>query len=426
MGSKISVSVQKRAYRPNETITVSYNMKDIEYTSGSCWIGLIPHNITSDDEIVNDQHDVSYFHVHQKEGQGTLTTSRSGKYLIKCFSNDNGGERLSFDGRDDIVVGNDMACLYVSSNTYKSNEDVTVSYDLSNCYYKSGSCWIGLIPTHISSDNEEINDNHDVDYFHVHQNTGVGKLKTSQTGRYKIKCFANDSGGKYLGCTDREIIIEPKNEKIDVSVEKHSYRPNEGITVSYDMKDIEYTSGSCWIGLIPDNITSNDEVVNDSHDVSYFHVDEKQGKGTLSTCRSGKYLIKCFANDNGGKRLWFNGRNDIVVGNDMAGLYVSGVSLNKHRPNEEVIITYDLSNCYYKSGSCWIGLIPAHITSNKEETNDSHDVDYFHVRQNKGVCKLKTSRAGRYKIKCFANDSGGKYLGCANTEIMIENEDGNL
>eukprot|EP00486_Rosalina_sp_Unknown_P014424 CAMPEP_0201595708 /NCGR_PEP_ID=MMETSP0190_2-20130828/192622_1 /ASSEMBLY_ACC=CAM_ASM_000263 /TAXON_ID=37353 /ORGANISM="Rosalina sp." /LENGTH=1125 /DNA_ID=CAMNT_0048055787 /DNA_START=62 /DNA_END=3437 /DNA_ORIENTATION=+ len=213
MGNEaVSLSVPRQKYRPNDTITVKYDMKNATYTSGSCWIGLIPSHIQSTDEYENDNYDVCYFYVRESSGQGTLGRTPAGSYHIKCFANDGGGQYLgSVPGY--ITIGKDIASLTIAKSEHKPNEAISVTYDIRTCNYTSGSCWIGLIPSHIISTSEIVNDQHDVDYFHVSNDTGNGTLTTSQQGRYKIKCFANDNGGKYLACVERDVIIKDDEEE---------------------------------------------------------------------------------------------------------------------------------------------------------------------------------------------------------------------
>eukprot|EP01084_Bolivina_argentea_P071328 129710_1 len=85
------LSVKNITVAQNEPIKVSWNLSDINYTSGSCWIGLIPHTIINTDERSNENETVNQFIVYQNKGKNILTTSKVGIYYIKCFSSDNIG-----------------------------------------------------------------------------------------------------------------------------------------------------------------------------------------------------------------------------------------------------------------------------------------------------------------------------------------------
>jgi len=291
---------------PNESIEISYNLSQQTYDAGSCWIGLIPVNITSNEETVNDAHDVSYFHVSSEaRGSGTLQTSRVGAYRVKCFANDSGGAHISTLG--DIIY---VSYIKPSSTSFNEHDEIQVSYDFSSfdgqpeAIKFGGNNWVGIIPASIRQRDEVTNDSHDTNYFRMPQKVGQSSMvaRRSNTGGddYELRVFPRDDGGQQVGVgipiTIRQVHVLCTDVAADAVLS-----PGQVIEVSYNLKGQRYTAGSCWIGLVPASVESEEETVNDAHDVDYFHVQQADvGKGTLRTNTEGTYCIKCFADDSGG------------------------------------------------------------------------------------------------------------------------------
>ena len=202
-----TLTVENNMVHPNEAIEVSFDLKDNEFTPGSCWIGLIPHDINSRDEVINDQHDVDYFHVNSKTGKCTLRTSKIGIYHIKCFANDNGGKHIDTFSKTIYV-----SYIKIKNNksNFNENEQIEVLYNFESfnnkpeCIEFGGNNWIGIIPSNIKSREENINDQYDTNYFRMQTKNGINSM-TARRGsdenvnKFELRVFPRDNGGQQIG-----------------------------------------------------------------------------------------------------------------------------------------------------------------------------------------------------------------------------------
>jgi hypothetical protein len=82
------------------SVTVQYNFCDcvskpvIQAGHSRGWIGLVPIEIDSRDEVTNDIHDICFFWLSSICGTGVLQCPRSGVFEIRAFDTDAGGQQI--------------------------------------------------------------------------------------------------------------------------------------------------------------------------------------------------------------------------------------------------------------------------------------------------------------------------------------------
>ncbi len=94
-GGGVSLSIDKRSYRPGEQIKVTFTAP-ATYSSNA-WIGIIPSNIPHGSEATNDQHDVAYQYLKGMTS-GTLyftAPGNPGSYDMRMHDSDSNGTEVS-------------------------------------------------------------------------------------------------------------------------------------------------------------------------------------------------------------------------------------------------------------------------------------------------------------------------------------------
>ncbi|MBN1574186.1 MAG: hypothetical protein JW984_13395 [Deltaproteobacteria bacterium] len=94
-GGGVSLSIDKRSYRPGEQIRVTFTAP-ATYPSNA-WIGIIPSNIPHGSEATNDQHDVAYQYLKGMTS-GTLyftAPGNPGSYDMRMHDSDSNGTEVS-------------------------------------------------------------------------------------------------------------------------------------------------------------------------------------------------------------------------------------------------------------------------------------------------------------------------------------------
>jgi len=90
-----SLTLDKDSYKPGEMITVTFTA--LSTYDNTAWIGIIPSHIAHGDEVLNDQHDISYQYLNGI-ASGTLTftaPSTPGSYDMRMHDTDNSGKEVA-------------------------------------------------------------------------------------------------------------------------------------------------------------------------------------------------------------------------------------------------------------------------------------------------------------------------------------------
>ncbi|ETO35124.1 hypothetical protein RFI_01951 [Reticulomyxa filosa] len=159
--------------------------------------------------------------------------------------------------------------------------------------------WIGLIPAHVESREENANDNHDVNYFYSNKDSWC--LRGGEPGRYEIRWFPKDSQSEQIGVGIPIIINYFK-------VSDPWVYERGRIEITYDFTSFngkpEPLESNAWIGLVPVSVKSRSEEENDKHDICWFYLNsEKKGENVLSAPSEGLYEVRAFSKDNGGVQI---------------------------------------------------------------------------------------------------------------------------
>jgi hypothetical protein len=89
------LALDKTAYEPGETITVSFKVP--EGLSTSAWAGVVPSDVPHGSEATNDQHDIQYRYLRGST-TGTLsfdTPDQPGSYDIRLHDTAGGGTEIA-------------------------------------------------------------------------------------------------------------------------------------------------------------------------------------------------------------------------------------------------------------------------------------------------------------------------------------------
>ncbi|ETO31690.1 hypothetical protein RFI_05428 [Reticulomyxa filosa] len=183
---------------------------------------LIPVSVSSRKERDNDEHDVDFFTLQGMEGlgflkccdEGTMSTLFVDTFLfcefeVRAFTCDNDGVQIGEGIRLNVTetrfahqYRNDY--MEIDRNVVFQNEIVYISHDFTQfdnnpepIAYRSA--WIGIIPSHVTSREETVNDDNHVSYEHIQEPKGhTIALRALHAGQFEIRCFTRDDGGQMI------------------------------------------------------------------------------------------------------------------------------------------------------------------------------------------------------------------------------------
>lgn len=94
-GGGVSLSLDKRGYRPGEQIKVTFTAPATYHRSA--WIGIIPSSVPHGSEATNDQHDVAYKYLEGMTSGTFYFTAPStpGSYDMRMHDTDSNGSEVS-------------------------------------------------------------------------------------------------------------------------------------------------------------------------------------------------------------------------------------------------------------------------------------------------------------------------------------------
>ncbi|NQZ08426.1 MAG: hypothetical protein HRT35_14820 [Algicola sp.] len=180
-----NLSLPQAVYAPNEKITLSF-IASPAYAKKT-WIGLGPANIEHGSTEQNDQHDMAYRYVESRSN-GTMVfnaPNKQGRYDFRMNDITNGVEltAVAFDVR----VDKSKAQLSLAKSIYKPGETITLSFKAASTYTKK--TWVGLGPANIKHGSTAQNDQHDLSYQYINnQTSGVMTfLAPQKVGQYDFR-----------------------------------------------------------------------------------------------------------------------------------------------------------------------------------------------------------------------------------------------
>ncbi|MFH1766516.1 MAG: hypothetical protein ABH826_00265, partial [Patescibacteria group bacterium] len=169
--------------------------------------------------------------------------------------------------------------LSLEKTSFEPGEMITVSFTALEDY--DTYAWVGVIPADLEHGDEALNDQYDLEYKYLRNETEGTLTFTApaQPGSYDLRMHSADSDGEevtYVGFTVTEStnLVEPT-----LSLAKTTFAAGETITVTFTAP-ATYDS-SAWVGLVPSNIAHGNEATNDENDLEFEYLNS-QTSGTLT------------------------------------------------------------------------------------------------------------------------------------------------
>jgi len=168
------------------------------------------------------------------------------------------------------------------------------------------SAWIGVLPADIAHGDENVNDEHDLDYRYLRTNHDREDYFTApaKPGKYDLRLNSSDSSGKELHAVAFEVIPSQRaNRDPKPSLRLDAPRYKRGVWMRVEFEAPAQWPADAWVGIIPADVPHGSEATNDAHDVDYRYL---QGL-TWGVVRMqvpaepGKYEIRIHDTDNSGK-----------------------------------------------------------------------------------------------------------------------------
>ena len=194
---KPSLKLQKNSYNPGDDIALDFSVAiPLPKTA---WIGIIPSNIPHGSEDVNDQNDVDYQYVGEKQS-GTLqfhAPDKAGSWDFRLNDVDGGGTELA-SVTFQVGAVKLEGTLKLQKNVFAPGEQIKV--DFTAPAELSRSAWIGIIPSDIPHGKEEVNDQHDIQYSYLEKKSSgvLNFVAPPEAGSYDFRMNSSDNNGEEI------------------------------------------------------------------------------------------------------------------------------------------------------------------------------------------------------------------------------------
>ncbi|MBN1216038.1 MAG: tetratricopeptide repeat protein [Candidatus Lokiarchaeota archaeon] len=146
--------------------------------------------------------------------------------------------------------------LTIDKNTVLPGEKIRINYKAPSTYDETA--WIGLIPSDVIHNDEQLADEHDVSYYYLEKST-TGRIvfeAPEEPGDYDFRLYdKNGNGNEILSIS---FVVEPYT--ISLSLNKLEYKILEVIRVQFIASNAY--ADSSWLGVIPSDIPHNDYNIN--------------------------------------------------------------------------------------------------------------------------------------------------------------------
>ena len=191
---KASVKLNKNSYTAGEEIMV--NFSTAIPLPKTAWIGIIPSNIPHGTSAENGQHDISYQYVEGKTS-GTLkfeAPGKAGSYDLRLHDADSEGTEI---GHATFQIGEVklQGTLKLKKENYAPGEEIELEFRAPA--ELSPRAWIGMIPSKVPHGNENVNDQHDIQWQYMEKkSSGVLKfVAPPDNGSYDFRMNSSSDDG---------------------------------------------------------------------------------------------------------------------------------------------------------------------------------------------------------------------------------------
>lgn len=194
-----------------------------------------------------------------------------------------------------------QASLSVNKATVAPGAEIMVTFTAGTGFKENA--WIGIIPSNIPHGSESQNDEHDLVYKYLdNQSEGTFTFTApGQAGSYDFRMHDSDADGKEVASVT--FTVQVYKEGATLNLDKGTYTPGEEIRVTFTAP-AEW-GANAWVGIIPSDVPHGSEDENDQHDISYRYLEEKTtGLVTFKAPEEkGGYDIRMHDTDNNGNEI---------------------------------------------------------------------------------------------------------------------------
>jgi outer membrane protein OmpA-like peptidoglycan-associated protein len=191
---KPSLKLKQTTFNPGDDIDLEFSIAVA--LPKTAWIGIIPSDVPHGEANVNDQHDIAYQYVGEKNS-GSLrfqAPEKAGSYDFRLNDSSSNGREISSVS---FQVGSVKleGTLKIAKDIYAPGEEIEVEFTAPESL--SRTAWVGMIPSNIPHGKEEVNDQHDIQYNYL-EKKGAGTLHfvaPPEAGSYDFRMNSSDSDG---------------------------------------------------------------------------------------------------------------------------------------------------------------------------------------------------------------------------------------
>jgi len=259
--AQAELSLEKTEFGPGESITVQF--KSPQALAKGAWAGIVPAGVPHGKESVNDDHEMAWAYVEgQQSGTVSLKApSQKGKYDVRLNDTAGGSEIASVP----FAVVEVQGGIRLETNEFFVGETMQVHFE--TAVVLDGSAWAGTVPSDVPHGKEDVNDQHEIDWAYIPQQTS-GTLAIPaprKPGKYDVRL--NDaSGGSEIAYAS----FTAKLAQARVWLDAAKVAQGSDVQVHYAVEG--WVNNDAWIGLIPSSVPHGEESVNDAHQVAYRYL----------------------------------------------------------------------------------------------------------------------------------------------------------
>jgi hypothetical protein len=205
MASAASLELDRGAYRPGQTIEVSFSVAG---ATSSAWAGIVPAAIAHGSESENDRHDLAYQYLRGRDsGVLTFTAPEApGRYDVRLNDSDSDGREIASAPFVVRAPGAADARVSLAKTRFIPGEPIEVSFEAPKGLERNA--WIGIVPARVPHGEESTNDRHDLSFLYLEGRT-AGTLEfraPAAPGAYDFRFNDTDSGGREIASVGFEVL----------------------------------------------------------------------------------------------------------------------------------------------------------------------------------------------------------------------------
>ncbi len=191
---KTVLRLKKNTFNPGDDIELEFSTA-VPLPKGA-WIGVIPSDVPHGDENVNDQHDVAYQYVGDKNPNTFKfqAPDKPGSYDFRLNDSDGNGTEIA---SVTFHVGTVKleGTLKLKKETFAPGEQIDVDFTAPEALPKSA--WVGLIPSNVPHGKESVNDQHDIGWSYLEKKSAgtLHFIAPPEAGSYDFRMNSSDSDG---------------------------------------------------------------------------------------------------------------------------------------------------------------------------------------------------------------------------------------